>query len=219
MQEEPSPISRFSRCPRRRSTGSSRMPGEGPGRSLAERGDIKRRVGWIAEGGSQVGLRPPVVASPKSRERLLWIAVPILTLAAADALGDPGSQGHARRSASGPVRGAPAGECELSRGRSSSRDDFARRPAPRPPRNFRGAAANLDSSTGVARSGATCRHRGRLLPVLVAGQPVHRLLCRRETEEGRGIGRARSDALRRADRPRGLLEHRGGHPFCAAPVW
>ncbi|MFN2386837.1 MAG: protein kinase, partial [Thermoanaerobaculia bacterium] len=44
--------------------------------------DVKLELKWIAEGGSQVGLPAPRVASPKSRERLLWLALGILALAA-----------------------------------------------------------------------------------------------------------------------------------------
>ena len=44
--------------------------------------DIKRELRWIAEGGSQAGPAPTAVTR-KSRERLLWIALAILALAAA----------------------------------------------------------------------------------------------------------------------------------------
>ena len=57
------------------------LPRQGPGGSLAERADIERELRWIAEGGSQVG-PAPMVASRKSRERLLWIALAVLALAA-----------------------------------------------------------------------------------------------------------------------------------------
>ncbi len=44
--------------------------------------DVKLQLQWIAEGGSQVGLPAPIAASRKSRERLLWLALSILALAA-----------------------------------------------------------------------------------------------------------------------------------------
>jgi WD40 repeat protein/predicted Ser/Thr protein kinase len=44
--------------------------------------DVGGELEWIAEGGSQVGLPAPMTASRKGRERLLWMALAILALAA-----------------------------------------------------------------------------------------------------------------------------------------
>jgi serine/threonine protein kinase/Tol biopolymer transport system component len=47
--------------------------------------DVKLQLQWIVEGGSAVGLAAPVVAKRKSRERLAWVLVPVVALAAAAA--------------------------------------------------------------------------------------------------------------------------------------
>ena len=44
--------------------------------------DVKLQLQGIAEGGSQVGLPAPMATSPKSRERLLWLALAVLAVAA-----------------------------------------------------------------------------------------------------------------------------------------
>ena len=45
--------------------------------------DLKLQLEWIAEGGSQAGLPAPVAAPRRSREKIAWILVGLLTVAAA----------------------------------------------------------------------------------------------------------------------------------------
>ena len=60
---------------------------------------------------------------------------------------------------------------------------------------------------------AAARHRRRRAPVLVAGQPLHRLHRRRRDEEGRRHRRAAHQDLRRAGRLGRHLEPRGRDPL------
>lgn len=55
-------------------------------------------------------------------------------------------------------------------------------------------------------------HRRRILSLLVARQPVHRLLCNRQAEEDRPGRRTAADALRRAAGARRHVERAGGDP-------
>src|SRR5262249_7883884 len=65
------------------------------------------------------------------------------------------------------------------------------------------------------------RHAGRDLPLLVARQPIHRLLRRWPAQEDRGLRRAGTIALRGAgaDPFRRCLEPRGGNSLWSGAEW
>ena len=143
--------------------------------------DVMLQLQWIAEGGSMAGVPAPVVARRKNREKLAWALL----------RGGPAR----RRGARGRVR-APRAEARAAgalRHRSASRDRDDRRAAHlagRPPARVRrdrhgGEGAHLGAAAQLADRAAADGHRWRRSPLLVAGQPLHRIHRRRRDEEGR----------------------------------
>ncbi len=71
--------------------------------------------------------------------------------------------------------------------------------------------ASLSSSARCTGSTRAARHGRRLLPVLVSGQPIRRVLCRGEGQEDRHRRRASSNPVRCVGRSRRYLEPEWRH--------
>ncbi len=83
---------------------------------------------------------------------------------------------------------------------------FTRWPGHRHGSGPAGKAADLGADTRLSRTVRAAGHRRRGGSVLVSGQPLYRILRRCPAQEGRSLGRARTNALRRALRNRRNLE-------------
>ena len=177
--------------PRRRSPVSRRI------RRIASR---RRTTSSCSSSGSRRAARrsacpAPVAARRKSRERLAW------ALAAAAALAALGF-------AIGFLRRAPA-PLKTVRFDIAMPEGVTTIDAPRISPDGRTLAFNATDSTGKSRhlgavsqrpEGASARgHRGNDAPVLVAGQPLPRLLRRGQAQEDRSHGRPGAEDLRRPD--------------------
>ena len=157
--------------------------------------DVRLQLQWIAEGGSQAGLPAPVAARRKSRERLAW-AVAAAAIAAAALLG----AGYLRRA---PVKASadPLRDPDSGRSLPDRRpQDLARREASRVQRQrFLRPTPHLGAAVERSDRAASGRDRRSRPPLLVARQPLPRLLRRRQAEEDRGLRRPPAEDLRLPD--------------------
>ena len=176
--------------------------------------DVKLQLQWIAEGGSQAGLPAPVAARRKSRERLAW-GVAAAALARRGGARDSASSAARRR------RRAPSGSrSRLPEGVIADRRaaHLARRALPRVQRDRRrGQDPDLGPAPERPRGAAAAGHGGDDAALLVARQPVPRLLRRGQAEEDRGHRRPAAEDLRRADRRRRQLEPAKASSSSTAP--
>ncbi len=171
--------------------------------------DLLLQLKWIAEGGSAAGVAAPAVAHRRNRERLAWIAA--ATLAVALVATGTMAVRHLREAPPviDPIQftisarsirlfdGHGAAVCRLSRWTPGR----LRRLAARGPR----AVGPADRG---GRGHSSDGNRVGLASVLVTRQPVHRLLRRKQIEEGAGERRNAGGDLQDADRARRHVEWR-----------
>ena len=173
-------------------------------------GDLKRALQWIVDGGSQVGVPVTVSRRRKRREAVLWGAL------AAGRWSPPA--GWAARPGAWTV--SPCGWCAPTSSSPTAPSCWtwpAAWPSCRPTApgwptwredSSGGRPPAVGALPGRAGGRAPAGHRVRPVPLLVARQPLRRLLRRRQAEEDPGHGRSGPDALRSAVGPRRQLEQR-----------
>ncbi len=84
MGSEPSPISQVSPlAPQALESLVGACLAKDPADRIQSAHDVKLQLGWLAAGGSQTGIPAPVVARPKSRERLAFVLAAVGLAAAA----------------------------------------------------------------------------------------------------------------------------------------
>ena len=192
------------------------LPREGSRRSLAERARSAARsqMGRVRRGHGRAGARR--LGRRRCRARLAWFA------AAARAARSSRMSVVAR---SGDMRvGVGAGRPSSSRSRRRKTQHSPRRRVAN--RAGHRSRSRLTGDGGIRRerperlsqlwlrplgsldARASAGHRRRHVSVLVAGQPVHRLLRRRQAEEGERRRRTAYRVVRCACRPRRNLEPR-----------
>ena len=179
------------------------VPREGPGRSVADRARRRRGAavgvaGWI-ESRSARGRHGP--SSRPRRRRVGGVRGDLVDR-------------HRVRCRLGASRAGAAGAHSLSAGDAERSVEpepargITRWPEDRVCRRRRWQATDLDPRARVARRASAAGHRWRAAPVLVARQPVPRVLCRRQVEESRHFGWSAADDLRCAERRRWIVESR-----------
>ena len=169
--------------------------------------DVASELRWIGDAGSQAGVPTTLSLRRRSRERLAWVLAAVFAAAAAAGLGWA-LQLRETRARGGPAlpgRAGPAPGDPLCAG-------LARAPWPShrtasgwpssPPATAQPASR---SATWLRERRSPRGHRRRHVPVLVARQPLARLLRPGETQEDRGRGRAGPGRVRRPRRPRRKL--------------
>ena len=178
-------------------------------------GDLLRELKWIAEAGMQVSGAAPRATTVRTRARLAWVMAAVATAAA---LGIGALQfARPRPEPAAAIRfqvSPPAGSSIVGGGRCFSgavsgwparrlwcQHHWRSRAGGPVVRRGRSAGASGDGRWGVS--------------VLVARQPVHRLLCPRQAEEDRRHRRAAGHPVRRGRRKRRDLEPRRHHRVCA----
>ena len=154
--------------------------------------DVKLQLQWIAEGGSLAGVPAPVVARRRSRERLAW-TVTAVALVAAAGLGAvlllaPKKTERVFRSALPPPEGTSFWLSRTVRALPSSPRTGGRSRSPPPTANgkFQLYVRSLDA----IEARVALRHGRGPVPLLVARQPLARLLHGRKAEDDRGRGGA-----------------------------
>ena len=175
--------------------------------------DVASELRWIGEAGSQAGVPTTLSVRRRSRERLAWVLAGAFAAAAAGGLGWALKLRQAAREADRPFRTdlVPPPDAGSRRGAGGRGGPFARRPAAglrhrsRSADQPRGARPRLGSDEADRRDGR------RDVPVLVARQPVARVLRRGSPQEGGGVRGPRAGPLRRPRRPRRHVEPRGHH--------
>ena len=170
---------------------------------------------WIAEGGSQVGVPVPVVARRPEADWAVGRGVAAASLLAVgltpSAVSVVPRLSRSRSWSASRCRTWARGRC-----RSRCRPTAAGLPTAgrAEPRRRRSAARSVDAAGAHRRQ----HHHAA---VLVAGQPLHRVLSGWEAEEGGRLRRAFPDRLRHADshwrrhveqRRRDAVLRRGRHP-------
>ena len=181
----------------------SRCLAKDPGRSMADRARRRRGAavgvaGWI-ESRSARGRHGPS-ARPR-RRRVGGVRGDLIDR-------------HRVRCRLGASRAGAAGAHSLSAGDAERSVEpepargITRWPEDRVCRRRRWQATDLDPRARVARRASAAGHRWRAAPVLVARQPVPRVLCRRQVEESRHFGWSAADDLRCAERRRWVVESR-----------
>ena len=179
--------------------------------------DVARELKWIAAGGSRTDFPAPFAARRGSRKRagldrggLVRPRPSRVALSATPAAG-AGGRNAARLEALDPAsrrEGVPAWK----------RRPLAGRNPPRIRRPGRGREeCPLDPPPRFPRGPAVARHREGLLAVLVAGQPLRRLLHAGQAEEDRRVRRPAAGRVRRAGGARRHLESRRRHRIRSVP--
>ena len=186
--------------------GDRDLPGQGPGRALADRAR-RQAAARVDRGGRVAGRAAGAGDGPPQEPRTARLG----GRRAGSGRGGGARRGlrDARTGRAAPVPLRDRGPCRHGPGRLAA--DLARRPpdrvsSDRRQRQDRDLAALARQSRGEAPGRDRQRPGGPAH--LVAGQPLHRLLRRRQAQEGLGRGRARADHLRLSDRRRRDLEHR-----------
>ena len=189
--------------------------------------DVKLQLQWVGEGGSQAGLPAPVAARRKNREKLAW------TLAAAAAVA-------ALVFAVGFLRRAPRVSSPIFAAIPLPEKTFVESIAISPDGKtlaFTAGKAGAQPGLWIRTLGSPAARPvagsgGSQLSLLVARQPVHRLLHRRDPSRGStlpagppspsatrrgasaapGTGTARSSSVRRRRRPSSASPRREASP-------
>ncbi len=191
-----------------------------PKARLRDIGEARVRIDELLAGGADDVAAPVVTATPPAPRRLLpWVAAGALALAAILAAGAVALRLGRRGRSRPPVRFAIAPPENTSfggpRGGRHRHRPSGGGVAGWPARRLRGPGAIRVSALAAAGRDpgrpADSGDRRRDVPVLVAGQPVHRVLRRRQAEEGPNRRRTGGRALRRPIRSWRNLESRQRH--------
>ena len=161
--------------------------------------DVKLELEWIAGGSSQASR----VAAPTRRSRRAWLpwgAAGIAVAVAAGLAALVGVRESPPKDVTRFVVAPPAGTTIPVAETRTLIAAVTRRTPAGVCRDHRRSAANLGSSVRIGRRPTSERNGGRRLPILVARQPLHRLLFAIDgrAEKDRRLGRPGPNNLRRA---------------------